>query len=267
MGLTIHYKLKSNAESTDEARRLVEALREFALKLPFKEVGNIVEFKGEDCDFHKADKDDEYRWLKVQSQQYIDGGIHSFAGVIPSRIIAFTTWPGEGCEEANFGLCLYPESIEIEGENVSTGLGTGSLWKSFCKTQYASNPECGGVENFLKCHLAVISLLDHAKSMGILESVSDESDYWEKRDLEALVNGIGEWNEFIAAFSGALKDALGESDKDAKLVSEISKHPGFERMEAGFERKNPEQTDSMRRTARVIAALVGGIADDHKNET
>lgn len=33
MGLTIHYKLKSDAKSTDEARRLVEALRECALIL------------------------------------------------------------------------------------------------------------------------------------------------------------------------------------------------------------------------------------------
>lgn len=260
MGLTIHYELKSNAKTTDEARDLVEALRERALKLPFKEVACLVEFKGDECDFNKAGKDDEHRWLKIQSQQYIHGGSHSFAGVTPSHIIAFSTWPGEGSEGANFGLCRYPKNIEIKGENVSTRLGTNFLWKSFCKTQYASDPECGGVGNFLKCHLAVISLLDHAKSLGILKSVSDEGGYWVKRDLEALVNEIGEWNEFIAAFSGTLKDAIGNLDKDAKLVSEISGHSDFERLEASFERKNPEETDNMRRTARVIATLIGDIA-------
>jgi len=260
MGLTIHYKLKSDVKSTDEARGLVEKLRECALKLPF-EVGDIVEFKGEEeCDFNSKTNSDEYRWLKIQSQRHIDIERHRSARVTPSHIIAFSTQPGEGCEQANFGLCLYPESIEINGKKLPTGFGTGFYWGSFCKTQYASDPACGGVKNFLKCHLAVISLLDYAKSLGILGSASDESHYWEKRDLAALVNEIGEWNEFIAAFSGALKDALGESNKDVKLESAISKNQEFERLEAGLERKNPQETDSMKRTARAIAALVGDIA-------
>ena len=42
--------------------------------------------------------------------------------------------------------------------------------------QYASNPDCGGVENFLRCHLAVVKLLDHAATLGILKEVSDEGD-------------------------------------------------------------------------------------------
>ena len=26
----------------------------------------------------------------------------------PTHVIAFRTYPGEDCEEANFGLCTYP---------------------------------------------------------------------------------------------------------------------------------------------------------------
>jgi len=26
-------------------------------------------------------------------------------------MITFTAWPGEGCEESNFGLCQYPAEL------------------------------------------------------------------------------------------------------------------------------------------------------------
>jgi len=109
---------------------------------------------------------------------------------------------------------------------VRTGL-TGWCWSSFCKTQYASNPECGGVQNFLRCHLSVIALLDFAKSLGLVEHVSDEGNYWEARDAEALAKEVGSWNEMIAGFAGQLKDALG-----AGVVSEIANFPNFEPLEA-----------------------------------
>ena len=49
-------------------------------------------------------------------------------------------------------------------------------------------------------------MLDHAKELGILGSVSDEGDYWEKRDVKALAEDVGEWNEKIAGLVGKLKD-------------------------------------------------------------
>ena len=53
MGLTIHYSLHSTARSIDEARKLVEQLRQRALDLPFKRVGDIVDFTGDECDYDK----------------------------------------------------------------------------------------------------------------------------------------------------------------------------------------------------------------------
>ena len=103
----------------------------------------------------------------------------------------------------------------------------GWRWGSFCKTQYASNPECGGVENFLRCHLLVVRMLDHAKELGILADVSDEGDYWSKRDLPALAKEVGEWNEMIAAGAGKLKDWFG-----AEVQTTITRFPNFERLEA-----------------------------------
>ena len=50
MGLTIHYELTTITGDEAQARKLVEQLRQAALDLPFKHVGEIVEFRGNQCD-------------------------------------------------------------------------------------------------------------------------------------------------------------------------------------------------------------------------
>ena len=234
MGLTIHWNLQADVRTEPEARALVERLRQRALDLPLASVGEIMDLSGRDADYKVQPAESPARWLLIQAGQYIESGDCHYA-VAPQHVIAFQTQPGEGCEPANFGLCRYPAFIEVEDQRVGflprkrrvrTGL-TGWCWSSFCKTQYASNPACGGVQNFLRCHLSVISLLDFAKSLGIIEGVSDEGSYWETRDVEALAREVGSWNEMIAGFAGQLKDALG-----ANVVSEIAKFPNFEPLEA-----------------------------------
>jgi hypothetical protein len=225
MGLTIHYQLQSASGSPKKARQLLDQLRQKALDLPFKEVGEIVEVSGDAADFDTLDQDDTTRWLLIQAGQYVERDGRHYR-VNPLRVIAFSTWPGEGSEEANFGLATYPKTIEVDGKKVRTGLGDWS-WGGFCKTQYASNPECGGVENFLRCHLAVIKLLDYASELGILKEVNDEGAYWEKRDIQALAKEVGDWNTMIAGWAGRFKDAFGDS-----VVSEIAKFPNFEHLEA-----------------------------------
>jgi hypothetical protein len=191
MGLTIHYKLHADTRSAKEARHLVEQLRQRALDLPLKEVGEVVELTGDACDFHQRDRDDDCRWLLIQAGQHLVQEDRHYM-VMPKHLIAFSTYPGDGCEQANFGLAVYPATLEIEdprtGRNrrLRTGIKDWS-WSSFCKTQYSSDQSCGGVENFLRCHLSVIMRLDHAKALGILASVNDEGGFWEKRDLKALV--------------------------------------------------------------------------------
>ncbi|KKL77515.1 hypothetical protein LCGC14_2034150 [marine sediment metagenome] len=237
MGLTIHYSLKSGTRSPKKAREFVAQLRGRALDLPFAQVDDIVEVTGEACDFNQCDRDDPQHWLLIQASQYIErpatGNRRYHYTVAPTHVIAFETLPGEGCEQANFGLCRYPAHIEVTDRDrphrqrkLRTGL-SGWSWGSFCKTQYAANSECGGVENFLRCHLAVIKMLDHAQSLGILEEVSDEGDFWQDRDVRALARQVGQWNEAIAAFAGGLKDLLGD-----QVDSEIAKFPNFEHLEA-----------------------------------
>jgi hypothetical protein len=233
MGLTLHYQLTLTRRSADAAREVVQQMRQRALDLRFKEVGDFIEFSGPECDFTSRPEDDPHRWLLIQSAADVQRQSLSYQ-VFPAHILAFTTWPGEGCEQANFGLCLYPSHITVEDREarpqrrrrLATGL-SGWSWGSFCKTQYASDPRYGGVENFLRCHLLVIRMLDHARELGILQSVSDEGDYWQKRDIQALAQEVGEWNEMIAAGAGKLKDLLGPN-----LEAPILQFSTFEHLEA-----------------------------------
>ena len=231
MGLTVHYRLHSDTRSATEARRLVEELRKRALDLPFVEVGQVVELKGDACDYEKRGRDDPNRWMLIQAGQYVEReNIHYH--VEAKHVIAFSADPGEGCEQANFGVCLYPAVLAIQDprtghpRRLRTEL-KGWCWSSFCKTQYASGAQYGGVPNFLRCHLTVIRLLDHVKQFGILASVSDEGDYWEKRDIKALAQEVGEWNEGMAGLVGKLKDLFG-----GNLEAPITEFPDFEHLEA-----------------------------------
>ena len=232
MGLTIHYSLRSNLPKPKQARILVAALRRRAQDLPFDSVGEIIERSGPECDFKKCGDDDPHRWLLIQAGQYVElpgsEGRYSFS-VAPTELIAFETFPGPGCEPANLGLCRYPAVIEVDDpehrgskRRLRTKL-SGWRWSSFCKTQYASNLEAGGVTNFLRCHLAVVRLLDYAKQINILDNVHDEGEFWENRDVKMLSQQVGHWNETVAAEFGKLKDGVGDG-----LVAEMTKHPIFE---------------------------------------
>ncbi len=255
MGLTIHYSLSAKGDEA-QARRIIQALHQTAQLLPFEELGQIVKVSGQQCDFKKRPQNDSLRWLFIQAvgsvefhPQVRQKETSTWFDVPPSTLIAFETWPGEGCESANFGLCRYPPVIETGYGLLKTGLA-GWRWSSFCKTQYASNPNCGGAAHFLKCHLSVIAMLDRAKQLGCLDGVSDEGHFWEKRDLSALLREIGSWNELLAAFGGKLKDFL--ADNPVVLQSTIAHYPNFEQLEAaGQSRLSPE--------LQQLFALIGRV--------
>ena len=215
------------------------------------------------------EKNESLFWLLIQAAKSVTcpWDKHCSRRIHPTRIIAFNTWPGPGSEAANFGLCLYPHEVEWEYKpeddqrfqevedgwrnafswekwwrckshrspvdfyeirKVPTKL-TSWQWESFCKTQYASDPTCGGIPNFLRCHISVITLLDRmAKLPGLKVTVEDEgkyapstySDDWKEAqeagrkptfrrhkglyNPAALAKEVGDWNTMIAGFAGAL---------------------------------------------------------------
>ena len=138
-----------------------------------------------------------------------------------------------------------------ETRKVKTRLGSGWRYSSFCKTQYASNAKFGGVPNFVKCHLAIIHLLDRIAELPTLKvQIDDEGRYgpsnytddWRVTEpvytwhdglysVQALVKGVGEWNEMIAAKFGALNDLLNANGASVDVESPISDFPDFEHLE------------------------------------
>jgi len=173
-------------------------------------------------------------------------GVRRELDVLPLHMIAFETEPGDGCEEANFGLCQYPSEVsQPEFGKRQTKL-QGWLWHSFCKTHYASDPRCGGLPNFLRCHLGVVALLDEAHKLGVLGAVSDEGEFWATRNLARLTKEIGEQSAMLAGFLGVLKDAMGHAPGGAGAVeAPIAAYPNFEHLEAEGERLLPEQLKTM----------------------
>ena len=55
MGLTIHYELTTSGQEA-HPRTLGKALHQCAQDLPSESVGEVVEFRGDDCDYRKRDQ-------------------------------------------------------------------------------------------------------------------------------------------------------------------------------------------------------------------
>jgi hypothetical protein len=226
MGLTISYRLRLIAPTIDIVHEKVAALRTIAQKLAFMEVGEIVALQGQECVIDmEDDSQDPHLELKVHGSEItgIDqGGKFSFRH--PSQIIGFRVLPGEGCSGADFGFRIYTDQDDTQKWT----------WFSYCKTQYASNSEYGGLENFLTCHLRMIHLLDAAQKHGIECDVTDNGDYWEKRDLKALGSTVTSDNQMMAMIMGAFKDIA--SAQDATLEAPILDFPNFEYLEGEGQR-------------------------------
>jgi hypothetical protein len=232
MGLTVHWSFQGPKTKTD-AQAIIEKMRQRAMDLPFEAVGEIVHFKGKDAQFDNDPPNGKHTWLKIQARETIWNKDRTIGWDCPAReIVGFQIIVAPGSEPMEIFLATYPKTITVEDErtrkpkrlrtNLSAWSGGG-----FCKTQYASHPKCGGVANFLRAHLSVCRLLDHAKELDILKSVSDEGDFFDNRDIPTLVNTIADWNAFIAAGVGTFDELVG-----GKAVAPIKEFPNFEHLEA-----------------------------------
>ena len=65
-------------------------------------------------------------------------------------------------------------------------------------------------------------------SYSFFEEVKDEGGFWEKRDLKALVETVGQWNIGLAGLFGQIKDQF----RDQIIAAPISDFPNFEHLEA-----------------------------------
>ena len=198
MGLTIHYQLETRRKLDLAAvGKLVEKLRRKAMALGFEEVGELIA------------AGPQHAWI-----YYWPPGAKKTTDLIPAHDgWVFVATPGDGCESVRLGLCRFAGAA-------------GWRMAAFCKTQYASRH---GWEHFLKCHRGVIELLWAAEAMGLRVKVEDEGGLWETGSHAVLRRNLKEYDQCIAAFCGALKDA---DESGTNVVSPISNHPQFERLEA-----------------------------------
>src|SRR6185437_1384887 len=115
-------------------------------------------------------------------------------------------------------------------------------------------------ENFLRCHVSLITLLERAAGLpGLAVDVYDEGEYgaWGDGDdrrpathsAEALLRNLGQSEAMIAALFGALRDRMG-----AAVDSPILGRPDFEHLEA---RGASAAGGAFGRLADAIAAAAG----------
>lgn len=226
MGLTIHYTLSLNSATIEEVRAKIMTIRNIALKFPLVQVGGLVELAGEDCIFKPKEHNNPNTYLKLRALKMVglteeeENDPNNYYGINPKYLIAFDTLPGPGSESATFGLATYEE---IEERN-DWSLG------GFCKTQYASNPEYGGLENFIRCHKFIVEMLDEIQKLGISCEVQDEGEYWESRNLDDLMGNLQQYNFFVAALVGTFKN---QSNQEVNIIeAPVLKYPNFEYLEA-----------------------------------
>ena len=218
MGLAISYYFNLNNASISQAREKVMDLHQCASDLPLIQIGELIELEGEACLFQQPDPHLLLKTCALRPEEIVHNLLNHTAETKCSYLIGFNTLPGKGCSEAAFGLATH------------LGASKNWMWHASCKTQYASNPEYGGIENFLKCHLSVLRMVEWAQELGILDEVVDPSGYWQQRNLEALVETVSEQNVMMAAIMGSFKDALGS--KGYKAIAPILDWANFEYLEA-----------------------------------
>lgn len=137
-------------------------------------------------------------------------------------------------------------------------------WYGFsgCKTMYAADPSCGGLDHFIKCHLGLIAALGEAESLGFGVTVTDSGGYWQTHELPRLLGELHRWNQVVAQVVGPIKDAF-EERGDGIVRAPITERPDFEHLEAGgggagtVDVRNPVVADLLRRTGAKGVSLPG----------
>jgi len=140
-------------------------------------------------------------WQMIQFGEFHQEDNRVWREQEPTTVVSFGVWAGEGCESTDF-------SFEKRGKKW--------VCSSFTKTQYA--------EEFVKCHLLVIRVLDLFVEQGFAAKVNDEGEYWETRDLSKLADNINEYTTMIQTMFSGLKKAAKKTDFEIEAPIENSKN-------------------------------------------
>lgn len=227
MGLTIYYNLAFPGDQP-EARicGILESLQGTARGLAVEQitpVRRIVRADCEELERQELDLDWLFRCFAARALEHPSDSSRVLT-VPPTVAYGFSVVVG-CCEPVVLGLGRYPQMIEDAGAEVLTGL-EGWSWHACTKTQYAS---LRGNDHFVRCHRAVIALLDAARALGLEVEVRDDSGYWDHRDEGRLLESVEYWNAVVAKIAGRVTD--GVEGAGLKADAPVFRHPEFERLE------------------------------------
>jgi len=221
MGLTIHYTIEFEGTAKQLQNKL-EKIRQACRDLPFEEVGEVEtvritkalidlwNYYQESCFEGRTTVEQRNKhfaelgitpWQMVELGEWQQEDNRYWKIVKPTTMVSLPLLPGEGCESSDLHF------QRIKGK---------FRCKSFCKTQYA--------EEFVKCHLLVIQLLDMLKEEGFDVDVYDEGGYYDTRNLKVLAKNINESTAMIAGILGSLKSAAEQSGIVVEAPIENSKN-------------------------------------------
>lgn len=217
MGLTLHFELRLDAAtSPQEVASRLRRLHAEAGRLPFARVSPFLSRPNSEVSAEHERWEELEFWATIIAPAEEDAATEPQGD--PETAVGFFVHPGEGSEPASFALM---RRFDAAGGAVDW------YWRCHCKTQYASTVSDA---HFVTCHTTLIRLLDSAAALGLQLDVSDEAQYWESRDEEALLAELRRMNTLIAGFAGRMHDAIGETHD---LKAAIFAHPRFERLEMG----------------------------------
>lgn len=216
MGLHLNYELRLPASTSDEdVDRVLGKLHEFAMRQPFDEVSPLVHWTNDATSEPTGWSGAIRLWGDIIAMPW-DGEESPKLYGERSTARAFFINAGDGCETAGFGfMARGPERAAP----------TEWFWYCTCKTQYASVVSDA---HLILCHTGLVSVLDHARSVGVDVTVRDETRYWDTRDESVLVEEVHRMNRIVARFAGRFDDAVGDA---YNVEAPIFEHPQFERLE------------------------------------
>ena len=219
MGITIHYRLSTQKEWTDEnVREWLEIVADYARHLGCAHVGSVVS---------------AYKLAEVTAKLHKVGrkGFWRFVPINPTDGWAVEIEIGKGCEPLVLALCKYPARWRTDRGRLKiwhpTKISREWQFGWFCKTQFAGQH---GAAHFLRCHKTVISLLDFCRKAGLEVMVKDEAGYWEQRDEAGLAKTLRRSEALLAAFGGLMKD-MADTPGGPAVESPIFDYANFEHLE------------------------------------
>jgi len=223
MGLHLNFELHlPGSVSRPEIVDTLGQLRAHAMRTPVREVTELITIDKPYSHDERAlyELEPFFRsWTSILAHPTAD---HPEADMIGDECsaVGFVVAPGRRCEPAPIGFLKRRDQAGTLEE---------WYWHTCCKTQYAS---VVSEEHLVTCHTALVSILDYAIEIGVGVVVRDETGYWESRDASVLIASVREMNRIVAAFAGAMRDAM---PSRLGVGGAILEHPRFEWVEMGKE--------------------------------